>query len=103
MAGGSFDGGDMSNMDNNQRTNLIVNYLPQTMTEKDLYSLFVPFGLLESCRVMRDYKVGCFYFNACNRHIKRVPNKIYFNYFSLGTVMDSDLSNIIEKRMHWLL
>ncbi|XP_077299154.1 sex-lethal homolog [Arctopsyche grandis] len=61
MAGGSFDGGDTSNMDNGPRANLIVNYLPQTMTEKDLYSLFAPFGLLESCRVMRDYKSGYSY------------------------------------------
>lgn len=41
------------------RTNLIINYLPQSMTEKDLYSLFVTIGPVESCRVMKDYKV-CF-------------------------------------------
>lgn len=57
MASGSFDGGDVGNVDSGPRTNLIVNYLPQTMTEKDLYSLFAPFGPLDSCRVMRDYKV----------------------------------------------
>ena len=28
------------------------------MTEKDLYSLFVTIGPVESCRVMKDYKVG---------------------------------------------
>lgn len=40
------------------RTNLIINYLPQSMTEKDLYSLFVTIGPVESCRVMKDYKVN---------------------------------------------
>lgn len=40
------------------RTNLIINYLPQSMTEKDLYSLFVTIGPVESCRVMKDYKVS---------------------------------------------
>ncbi|XP_078042995.1 protein sex-lethal isoform X2 [Augochlora pura] len=43
------------------RTNLIINYLPQCMTEKDLYSLFVTIGPVESCRVMRDYKSGYSY------------------------------------------
>lgn len=39
------------------RTNLIVNYLPQNMTEKELYSMFVTIGPVESCRVMKDFKV----------------------------------------------
>lgn len=44
---------------NDDRTNLIINYLPQTMTEKELYSMFVTIGPVESCRVMKDYKVSC--------------------------------------------
>lgn len=43
--------------DDHARTNLIINYLPQTMTEKELYSMFVTIGPVESCRVMKDYKV----------------------------------------------
>ncbi|XP_019885883.1 sex-lethal homolog isoform X3 [Ooceraea biroi] len=43
------------------RTNLIINYLPQNMNEKDLYSLFVTIGPVESCRVMKDYKTGYSY------------------------------------------
>lgn len=39
------------------KTNLIVNYLPQTMTEKDLYAMFMTIGPIESCRVMKDFKV----------------------------------------------
>ncbi|XP_046386835.1 sex-lethal homolog isoform X1 [Ischnura elegans] len=48
-------------MDGEMRTNLIINYLPQNMTEKELYSMFVTIGPLESCRVMKDYKTGYSY------------------------------------------
>lgn len=40
------------------KTNLIVNYLPQSMTEKDLYGMFMNIGPIESCRVMKDFKVS---------------------------------------------
>ncbi|XP_075983532.1 sex-lethal homolog isoform X3 [Anticarsia gemmatalis] len=43
------------------KTNLIVNYLPQTMTEKDLYAMFMSIGPIESCRVMKDFKTGYSY------------------------------------------
>jgi RNA recognition motif-containing protein len=62
LAGGSFDTGEaMMTTENGPRNNLIVNYLPQNMTDKDLYSLFSPFGPLDSCRIMRDYKVNIFW------------------------------------------
>lgn len=38
-------------------TNLIVNYLPQNLTDNELFSIFVTIGPVESCRVMRDNKV----------------------------------------------
>ncbi|XP_018912418.1 sex-lethal homolog isoform X2 [Bemisia tabaci] len=41
-----------------QLTNLIVNYLPQNMTDKELFSMFVTIGPVESCRVMKDNKTG---------------------------------------------
>jgi len=44
------------------KTNLIINYLPQNMNEKELYSLFVTIGPVESCRVMKDYKVYSYNF-----------------------------------------
>ena len=40
------------------RTNLIVNYLPQDMAERELFGLFTPFGAIESCKIMRDLKVS---------------------------------------------
>lgn len=43
---------------NNSGTNLIVNYLPQDMTDREFYSLFSTMGPIESCRIMRDFKVS---------------------------------------------
>lgn len=43
---------------NNALTNLIVNYLPQDMNERELHSLFSPMGPIETCRIMRDFKVS---------------------------------------------
>ncbi|XP_008476204.1 sex-lethal homolog isoform X4 [Diaphorina citri] len=54
----------MSNFNDNidnSLTNLIINYLPQTMTEKELFSMFVTIGPVESCRVMKDNKTGYSY------------------------------------------
>ncbi|KAG1693787.1 ELAV-like protein 4 [Nymphon striatum] len=40
------------------KTNLIVNYLPQTMTQEDLRSLFSSIGEVESCKLIRDKVTG---------------------------------------------
>lgn len=45
-----------------QQTNLIINYLPQDMTERELFSLFTTMGPIESCKIMRDLKVSRNYF-----------------------------------------
>ncbi|XP_065077306.1 protein sex-lethal-like isoform X4 [Ochlerotatus camptorhynchus] len=42
-------------------TNLIVNYLPQDMSEREMYSMFSTMGPIESCRIMRDMKTGYSY------------------------------------------
>lgn len=66
-AGGRFwgsmsEGGGVSAAGGDScKTNLIVNYLPQTMTEKDLYAMFMTIGPIESCRVMKDFKTGYSY------------------------------------------
>merc|ERR1712130_1099155 len=36
------------------RTNLIINYLPPTMSEGTLATLFSPYGLLERCKIVVD-------------------------------------------------
>ncbi len=40
------------------KTNLIVNYLPQTMTQDEIRSLFSNMGELESCKLIRDKVTG---------------------------------------------
>lgn len=40
------------------KTNLIVNYLPQTMTQEEIRSLFSSIGDVESCKLIRDKVTG---------------------------------------------
>jgi RNA recognition motif-containing protein len=40
------------------KPNLIVNYLPQTLSDKDFFNLFIPYGKLESIKIMRDSQVN---------------------------------------------
>jgi len=45
------------------KTNLIVNYLPQSMTQDEIRSLFSSIGEVESCKLIRDKlsgKIGIF-------------------------------------------
>lgn len=42
------------------KTNLIVNYLPQTMTQEEIRSLFSSIGEVESCKLIRDKVTGNF-------------------------------------------
>ncbi|XP_011211869.2 sex-lethal homolog isoform X3 [Bactrocera dorsalis] len=55
--GGGGGGGDGLGGGSNG-TNLIVNYLPQDMTDRELYALFRTIGPINTCRIMRDYKTG---------------------------------------------
>ena len=48
----SLSGGEDS------KTNLIVNYLPQTMTQEEIRSLFSSIGEVESCKLIRDKVTG---------------------------------------------
>ncbi|XP_037077980.1 sex-lethal homolog [Pollicipes pollicipes] len=40
------------------KTNLIVNYLPQTMSQEEIRSLFSSVGEVESCKLIRDKVTG---------------------------------------------
>ena len=64
------EGGISSAGGDTAKTNLIVNYLPQTMTEKDLYAMFMTIGPIESCRVMKDFKVSIFMISIYNKTVK---------------------------------
>lgn len=40
------------------KTNLIINYLPQGMTQEEVRSLFSSVGEIESCKLVRDKMTG---------------------------------------------
>lgn len=54
--GGS--GGQVGGGQEESKTNLIVNYLPQTMTQEEIRSLFSSIGDVESCKLIRDKVTG---------------------------------------------
>lgn len=45
------------------KTNLIVNYLPQNMTQEEFRSLFGSIGEIESCKLVRDKITGMLFLN----------------------------------------
>jgi ELAV like protein 2/3/4 len=57
IGGGSLTD-DESNISDKIRTNLIINYLPQTMTQDEIKDLFGSIGAIESCKLVRDKTTG---------------------------------------------
>ena len=56
--GGTSLTDDESNFSDKMRTNLIINYLPQTMTQDEIKDLFGSIGAIESCKLVRDKTTG---------------------------------------------
>lgn len=54
------------------KTNLIVNYLPQTMTQEEFRSLFSSMGEVESCKLVRDKSTGK---HSVFAHLKALCNE----------------------------
>lgn len=50
--------GSIGSAQDDAKTNLIVNYLPQTMTQEEVKSLFSSIGEVESCKLIRDKVTG---------------------------------------------
>ena len=50
-----------SSMESTNRTNLIINYLPQTYTDDEMYALFSNYGNIKSCKICRDKNTGYSY------------------------------------------
>lgn len=51
-------GSQGNSLNEESKTNLIVNYLPQTMTQEEIRSLFSSIGEVESCKLIRDKVTG---------------------------------------------
>lgn len=58
MNGMDGGGGQQNGGCEDSKTNLIVNYLPQTMTQEEIRSLFSSIGEVESCKLIRDKVTG---------------------------------------------
>ena len=58
------------------KTNLIVNYLPQNMTQEEFRSLFGSIGEIESCKLVRDKITGTF-FNIQARDSQQISNAVH--------------------------
>lgn len=80
--GGELSGGDAGAVNG---TNLIVNYLPQDMTDRELYALFRTCGPINTCRVMRDYKVSHRASIILKFHLSFT--EFFFGNFRLATVL----------------
>lgn len=70
-------------------TNLIVNYLPQDMTDRELYALFRAIGPINTCRIMRDYKVS-------SLSVESMKKQVQIIYISLF------LALLIDWLQFWL-
>lgn len=55
--------GSIGSAQDDAKTNLIVNYLPQTMTQEEVKSLFSSIGEVESCKLIRDKVTGEIFVN----------------------------------------
>lgn len=49
---------DLEDDHDDSKTNLIINYLPQNMTQEEIRSLFVSIGEVDSCKLIRDKQTG---------------------------------------------
>lgn len=69
------------------KTNLIVNYLPQTMTQEEIRSLFSSIGDVESCKLIRDKVTGKTFMirGRCLLKTRKIISQIGpINYFLVG-------------------
>ena len=51
----------MSSEEPNNKCNLIVNYLPQTLTDEEFRTMFVTIGPIKQCKIVRDRSTGYSY------------------------------------------
>ncbi|KAA3682488.1 uncharacterized protein DEA37_0005913 [Paragonimus westermani] len=59
------------------QTNLIVNYLPQAMSQEEMRSLFAKIGKLSSCKLIRDRASDFFQFASVGWLL---PSALRFEY-----------------------
>ena len=72
------------------KTNLIVNYLPQGMTQEEIRSLFSSLGDVESCKLIRDKTTGKL--NSCNLNCDKTTAKLKSGPLDVMYIMGLDQS-----------
>lgn len=89
------------------KTNLIVNYLPQSMTQDEIRSLFSSIGEVESCKLIRDKlsgKISTFIIilSFCVK-LSRVgcPYTVYFKDVNLVLKCSNQISRRINISKIW--
>uniref|UniRef100_A0A8C9EHS6 ELAV-like protein n=1 Tax=Pavo cristatus TaxID=9049 RepID=A0A8C9EHS6_PAVCR len=74
------------------KTNLIVNYLPQNMTQEEFRSLFGSIGEIESCKLVRDKITGKLLSVACfPAHQGQLTLKVSYARPSSASIRDANL------------
>ena len=70
-----------SSGDDSSRTNLIINYLPQNLTESELFKMFVTIGTVTNCKIMRDFRVRFIFSSSCfSRSLIILPIRLQTGY-----------------------
>ena len=83
--------------DGMSRTNLIVNYLPQTMTQEEIKALFSSIGEVESCKLIRDKPTGMEHVKTSTQGCKN----FLFNEFNLSQGLRKSL--VIRHTQCWFV
>ncbi len=68
-------------VDDDSRRNLIVNYLPSNLTPGDFKNMFIPFGDIESCKIVMDKLTGIVYLHYLLDFYLFIYLFIYYYYY----------------------
>lgn len=75
--------GSIGSAQDDAKTNLIVNYLPQTMTQEEVKSLFSSIGEVESCKLIRDKVTGELFIPTTTIYFTIYYCLLYFKFCSV--------------------
>lgn len=78
------------NDDRPSNTNLIVNYLPQTMTQEEIRALFSSIGEVESCKLIRDKPTGRFSPYEVPSHLTTARQSLGYGFVNYKNPADAE-------------
>lgn len=86
------------------KTNLIVNYLPQNMTQEELKSLFGSIGEIESCKLVRDKITGMLVLEfSVSSHISKQQTLRWHSAVLLSNGIKAECSNAGQKELKLII